>query len=142
MKFLIAFFVPLIIHATHYKFENCGPDFFSSHYLQLANEERALAEAYNKIALYSGSTRIDHCIVESPYDGSKSIDGIRRVMFDASWYKIVKVNGREIREKEHHGLLVEYERTGSQRKVISLIVCRTPESCKREGIPYRFLITK
>lgn len=119
----------------------CDAHFEQVTWQHLILNEKAIAEAYQLIAIHSGTTKPTNCSVEYPTQGGVAVDGPRRVTLDNQWYAIVKkADGSEERVFRHEGIKVEYTLaqgvTGKLRDVSGFSVCRTPTMCQKLGIPF------
>lgn len=112
------------------------------HFLQeswrlIVQEEKALGEAFNKMADLKAKvdpqakTLVSSCRISWPEENGRPVDGVREAVLDMQWID----DGRA----HHHGIRLQYDKrettAGTRRTVTSLEVCRTPERCRAMGIP-------
>ena len=120
--------------------ERCSSLFLNFHYDTLKLDEPAIGKAFEKMVLRSGGTNVTNCVVEFPVQDGRATFGPRRVVLDKQWYTIVKYNGLEKEELQHHGIEIQYDlkpgETGTIREVTALTVCRTPKACEAMRIPF------
>ena len=136
--------------AVQYQRESCETPDFGSKFQTLVANERAVSEAYDKIVRLTGTTKVSGCHFEVPTENGQPTEGIRRLMLDQNWHTTQIINGLEKQTYHQHGIKIEYlvkkmDMTGpgaviggpvfvdtvTIREVVSLQVCRTPESCRR-----------
>lgn len=85
-----------------------------------------------------GRSEFTNCVLEYPITGDFPIDGLRRLVFDFQWYED---DGTGLKIFQQHGFRLEYEQANSgadrQLNFEGISVCRTPQACRRLGIPFR-----
>lgn len=137
---VIGFVVVSTVRATEIKRDKCDFVSFKENYLKLVDNERAIREAFNKIVDKSGTSDVSHCVVEYPIENGIPVPGRRRISLDIRWDRYVIINGIKIPDPQQHGMTIEYDMKrdydGSEtREVVSLVICRSLETCQKLGIP-------